>query len=307
MEFRKDYILERWALISEGRGKRPHELSIKEELVFPKEDMFASGNESMTPPEIRRTGGEKWTTRTIWNKFPALSPSCPYKPKTDNKYFTWSPSCGYHWVLVETPGQKQLAELSEEEITNILNEYKNIILDLETKPDVAYVNVFKNHGAKAGTSIVHSHSQIIATPMIPPHVKEEILAARKFIKCPYCEIIEVEKNSERRITENEDFIAFCPYASTYNYEAIILPKKHLRRMEELNLENLAKVMKKILTKLHAMNASYNYYIHYSPKSENYHFHIKITPRTAIWAGFELESAVIINSVPPEEAARYYRE
>lgn len=169
--------------------------------------------------------------------------------------------------------------------------------------------VFKNHGRNAGTSLLHSHTQVISYAHIPEAVAQEVAAAKHFGKCAYCSIIEFERKSERRCFEGEHFVAFAPYASRFNYEIWIFPKshvKHILQLSEEQLADLAAVLLKVLRKLKELGADYNFFLHYSPDGEDLHFHIEVTPRIAVWGGFELASGTVINSVSPEEAAAFYR-
>jgi UDPglucose--hexose-1-phosphate uridylyltransferase len=146
--------------------------------------------------------------------------------------------------------------------------------------------------------------------MLPPQIVDEVKAAKKFRKCPYCEILKKESKSERKIQETKSFIAFAPYASRFNYEAWIFPKKHIKNITDMADEHfaeLAAILKKLLVKIQSLGLSYNYFLHYSPIGENLHFHIELTPRKAVWAGFEHGSNIVINSVSPESAAKFYRE
>jgi UDPglucose--hexose-1-phosphate uridylyltransferase len=152
---------------------------------------------------------------------------------------------------------------------------------------------------------VHSHSQIVTLPRIPSLVEAETDASKKYKKCPYCDILRQEAKSERRIASNS-CVAFAPYASRYNYEAWIIPKRHINNITEMTdveLKDCAVLLKKILVKIKKLGISYNYFLHYG---HDLHFHIEITPRRAVWAGFELSTDMIINSVSPESAASYYR-
>ncbi len=306
-ELRKDYILDRWVIISSGRGARPHELQ-KTTAVQQGACFFCPGNESLTPPEIGRivkNGG--WQLRWFENKFPALKTEGQPSVKTDNRFYTFASAYGYHEVIVETPRHdKQLAELPVDEIEQMLHVYARRIVELEAKPNIAYVNVFKNHGYLGGTSIVHSHSQVMATSIIPPLIQEKLSAMRRFLSCPYCAVIQSESNSGRKCFENNDFIAFSPYASRFNYEVWIFPKMHVARLEEVNFAGLADIMSKVLRKVHEVNLDYNLLVQHGPRGEDFHFHIEVCPRAAIWAGFELSSGIIINSVSPEDAAKFYR-
>lgn len=307
-EIRKDYILDRWVIISPKRGARPHELqkpaAVQEATCF-----FCPGHESLTPPEIGRVvknGG--WQIRWFENKFAAVKPEGDTAIKTEGRFYTFGNAYGYHEVIVETPRHdRQLADLPVEEIEQVLHVYARRIVELESKPNVSYVNVFKNHGYLGGTSIVHSHSQVIATGIVPPDIRKKLTAIRGFISCPYCFIIPSERNSGRFCFENNDFIAFTPYASRFNYEVWIFPKMHIARFEDLNFATLAQLLSKALEKVHELNIDYDMFVHYAPRGEDvFHLHLEICPRHAIWAGFELESGIIINSVAPEDAAKFYR-
>ena len=306
-ELRKDYILDRWVIISSARAQRPHELQksvTKQKGVC----YFCPGSESSTPAEIGRiVKNGSWQIRWFENKFPALKPEGSPVPKTDSRFYTSASAYGYHEVVVETPRHdKQLAQLSAEEIEELLYVYARRIVELEQKPNIKYVSVFKNHGYLGGTSIVHSHSQIMATAMLPSEIEAKLSAMRKFISCPYCGVIRSEINSGRKCFENDAFIAFTPYASRFNYEIWIFPKQHIARMEELDFSSLAPIMRSVLKKVQEANLDYNMIVQYGPKGEDFHFHIEVCPRSAIWAGFEFASGIVINSVAPEDAAKFYR-
>jgi len=309
-ELRKDYILDRWVIIAEERKKRPREFKKEESEKTVKTCSFCPGNEKLTPKEIGRLEYKnKWKLRWFPNLFSFVEPKCK-KFKSD---FKKECAYGFHEVLVETPEHdKQLSDLSEEDIRDVLKVYALRIKELSEDKCVKYVLVFKNNGRQAGTSLVHSHTQIATLDMIPSYVMEKMEAVKKAKKCPYCSIIKKEARSERRIMENKDFIAFAPFASRFNYEAWLFPKKHITNitlLDESKLLNLAKILKRILIKLADINAAYNFYLHYgfNKKGLDLHFHIEITPRIATWGGFEYSSGIIINSVSPERAARFYRK
>lgn len=308
MELRKDYILDRWAVIAAHRKKRPQQFKKdndkKEGVCF-----FCPGNEHLTPQEIGRiAAGNSWKFRWFPNKFPAVKEEGNPIIQTHNDFFTFASAYGHHEVIAETPNhEQQLWDLSEEEITELFQIYNHRILDLSLKPNIKYVIIFKNHGAEAGTSLIHSHTQVAAVNFLPKTIREKCEHSKE--DCPYCRILNIEKNSNRRCFENNSFIAFTPYASRFNYEIWVFPKKHLKTLNEFNKEDfadMADIMKKLLLKLKEINAPYNYYIHYSPQDENLHFHIEIIPRLSTWAGFEFSTDTIINSTPPEDAAKFYR-
>jgi len=306
-ELRKDYILDRWVITSSGRGKRPHEFE-KRELVHEGVCYFCPGNESLTPKEIGRVaqnGG--WSVRWFENKFAAVKPEGRPFPTTDNRFFTFAGAYGKHEIIVETPRHdKQLAELSADEIEQVLHVYARRILVLEGEQNIKYVNVFKNHGFLGGTSLVHSHSQIIATSFIPQVIEDKMHAMSRFLQCPYCAIVAEEQKGARKCFENGDFLAFTPYCSRFHFEVWIFPKAHIARLEQVNFKSLAGIVRSVLRKVHEGNLDYNLLIQYGPRGADFHFHIEICPRVALWAGFELGSGVIINSVSAEDAAKFYR-
>ena len=311
MELRKDYILDRYVIISTKRGKRPREF--KQKVVQEKKGIcfFCPGNEKLTPPEIGRIGTKKkWTMRVFTNKFAAVDLEGDPIIRTDDKYFTFASAHGYHEVIVETNDhKKQLADLTRKQIMDVLKIYANRIEELSKKDNIHYVCVFKNHGKEGGTSLVHSHSQVIAYNKWPNLVKDKVEAARRYDYCPYCDIIHIEKKSFRRCYENKNFVAFTPYASRFQFEIWVFPIQHIKNITEMDdkmLTDLAEILKKILKKLKTLNAPYNIELFYSPENENLHFHIEVCPRLAIWAGFELLTDDIINSVSPEDAAKFYR-
>ncbi|MAG15460.1 hypothetical protein CMO88_00190 [Candidatus Woesearchaeota archaeon] len=305
-ELRKDYFLERWVIIAPGRSKRPVELVKKD--YSSKTCLFCPGNEHLTPKEIGRIGGKKWQMRWFSNKFPAVEEAGNPSVKKKNQ-LAHAAAYGSHEIIAETPSsKKQLWDLKNTEIITLLKVFNNRISELEKKKHVKYVVVAKNHGREGGASLKHSHTQVISMNILPPVIKEEVSAYANG-KCNYCKVISIEKKSARKCFENKSIIAFAPYASRFNYELWILPKKHHKKLSDFSeqeLKDLSAILLKALKKLKKINAPYNYYIHYSPANKNMHFHIELTPRLATWAGIELSSGITVNSVSPEKAARFYR-
>jgi UDPglucose--hexose-1-phosphate uridylyltransferase len=310
MELRKDYILDRYVILSAGRKQRPMQFEKKEEEKV-EQCFFCPGKESLTPPEIGRIEENgKWIIRWFPNKFPAVDLEGSPKIRTDNHYYTYSHPYGYHEVVAETNDHsKQMWDFDVKHIAKILKIYRDRIKALSSKGNIKYICLFKNSGLDAGTSIIHSHTQIIAYNKIPELVADEVKKSMEFSQCPYCDVVNLEKNSERRCFENDSFVAFCPYASRFHYEIWIFPKKHIRTMEEFDdkkFNDLALIMQLVLLKLKKLGLSYNFQFHYSPSDADLHFHIEICPRDAVWGGFELLSNDVINSVIPEDAAKFYR-
>ena len=307
---RKDYILDRWVYYAAGRKRRPRELksvAVKDET---KTCYFCPSSEHLTPPEIGRLEYKgSWRMRWFLNKFPAVEKKGNAKLKS-KKLLSESGSYGIHEIIVETQHHKsQLADLPVQQIRELLEICKLRIRELSKLKGIKYVQIFKNHGKDAGTSLIHSHTQVMALPQIPTLIREESKASIRGKKCLYCQIIKLEAKSKRKIFETKNVVAFAPFASRFNYEAWIFVKDHKKTIEELEegeYQDLALALKKVLVKLKKINASYNFFVHHSPEKENLHFHIEITPRIATWGGFEISTDAVINSVMPEDAARFYR-
>ena len=310
MELRKDYLLEHWVILSEGRGSRPRDFGERVVVNEQAACFFCPGKEGQTPDEIGRfpKSGD-WKIRWFPNKFPAVEKD--EKSALQQRGFLASAGAyGHHEIIVETPDHRlQLFDLSEGEVLELLSVYANRLFWLRKDPQVQYVTVFKNHGRNAGTSLLHSHTQVIASHHVPEAVREEAAAAGNAKGCAYCAIVASEMRSERRCFENSSFAAFAPYASRFNYECWIFPKRHVKSLlglEQHELAELAAILLQVLRKLKALGADYNFFLHEAPPQSELHFHIEVAPRIATWGGFELATGIVINSVHPELAAAWYR-
>jgi UDPglucose--hexose-1-phosphate uridylyltransferase len=311
MELRKDYLLDRWVLVAKNRAERPQEFQ-KPDLNQKDVCAFCSGNEGRTAREIGRVEHNgKWIIRWIENKYSAVDKMHHHSPKTNNVFFTSSKAYGHHEVIVETnKHNKNLWDFNDKEVNSLFSIYTNRMSLLTKETQVKYVSIFKNHGVYGGTSMKHSHSQILAYGMVPELVKQEIAAVKKFDNCPYCSILSIEKESDRLCFQNKHFVAFAPYASRFGYEVWVFPKSHRRTLLECSKQEmygLSRIMVKILRKLKELKADYNFFMHNSPKGEDLHFHIEVTPRLGVWGAFEFATNTTINSVTPEDAALFYKK
>lgn len=314
-QIRKDYIQDKYVIIAAKRAKRPKDLTAKKyEISSDKNCPLCPHNEYMIPGVIDEfKNKDEWIVRAIWNKFKAVSKKGNPKLKTHNKFYTFADAVGEHEVIIETPKHGvEMEDLSKEHIKKILEMIIKRINE-NYKKGSKYVTVFKNRGVDAGASLSHSHHQIVSYNILPTEIKSEIEAVKEYKKgCPYCDIIKREKDSDRSIINNKNFLVFCPYASRFPMEVWITPKRCIHSITKLNLDeidSLADIFKKILRKLNKLNyPSYNiFYKISSPKNSKYHFRLEIAPRLAKWAGFEYTTGTIINSVQPEAAAKFYKE
>ena len=229
---------------------------------------------------------------------------------------------GAHEVVIETPHHLEtLATMPLKRVEDMLWAFRDRILDLKQDRRFKYILVFKNHGEGAGASLEHPHSQIIALPILPKQVVEELDGAKRYFsskeRCIFCDIIRQEMEAKVRVAaENQDFVTLCPYAPRFPFETWILPKRHESAFENAPstlYENLARMLRLVLGKAVQVldNPAYNLIVHSSPVQENtqdyYHWHLEIIPKLAKTAGFEWGTGFYINPTPPEEAARYLRE
>ena len=338
-ELRKDYLLDRWVVIAKERSRRPTDFAKqKTETAQSSVCPMCVGNENMTPPalmlylkengEIKKAQdppvGERpknWLVRCIPNLFPAFSP--PKQPEDamqilTNEFFGYA--IGSHDVIVESPNHDETpadAELPQLEL--VIHAYIDRLRELSAKPYVKYVSIFRNYGQLAGASLSHAHSQVIATPIVPTIIQEEMDAGKAFYdkhcKCVFCDRIEKESRSPRLIYDSADFIVFSPYASINPMEFWIMPKKHAANildLDDVEVSAFAKTLKASLKALKDLvnDPPYNYGFHLAINKEAqdyYHWHLEVYPKLSIWAGFEISTGTYINTMTPETAADSLRK
>ncbi|PYV45764.1 MAG: galactose-1-phosphate uridylyltransferase [Acidobacteria bacterium] len=327
-ELRKDPITGRWVIIATDRGKRPSDFAKETVQIKGGFCPFCYGNEDKTPPEIlcyRSDGGARnspgWNLRVVPNKFPALGIEGNLNRQGEGLFDKMN-GIGAHEVIIETPDhQATLATINEQAVEDVFWAFRDRMLDLKKDRRLRYILIFKNHGEAAGASIEHSHSQLIALPIVPKLVREEIDGSKAHFsfkeRCVYCDIIRQELNAGSRvIDENQDFVIIAPYAPRFPFETWILPKTHdacFENAQKREYQNLSKILKTILLKVDRVldYPAYNLVIHTSPITETindfYHWHIELMPKLSKIAGFEWGTGFYINPVPPEDSAKFLRE
>jgi UDPglucose--hexose-1-phosphate uridylyltransferase len=327
-ELRRDPVTGRWVIIATDRPKRPDDFHFERVTVAGREHCpFCPGHEAMTPPEVlayRQPGSQPdtpgWDVRVVPNKFPALQVEGTVDRLGDGMFDRMS-GIGAHEVIIETPDHdRTLAMQSESEIERVLWACRERMLDLKRDFRLTYILVFKNHGGAAGATLVHPHAQLIALPIVPDLVRDEIDGARRHFavkqRCVYCDIVGQELRDEQRVVqETADAIAIAPYAPRFAFETWILPKRHGARFEEAprhEYESTARLLKAVLQRMNRAleTPPFNLVLHTSPFAEEvgdiYHWHIEIMPRLTRVAGFEWGTGFFINPTTPEEAAKVLR-
>jgi UDPglucose--hexose-1-phosphate uridylyltransferase len=328
-ELRKDPVTDRWVIIATERSRRPGDFARESLPEKPSGRFcpFCPGNEAKTPPEVlayREGSGRNqpgWSLRVVPNKFPVLEIEGDLEREGEG-LFDRMKGLGAHEVVIESPEHAlSITELSERSIEQVLWAFRDRMLDLKNDRRLRYVLLFKNQGEGAGATLEHTHSQLIALPVVPKRVQEEIDSAEHYYelkeRCVFCDLIRQEvKSGTRVVTETDDFVVIAPYASRFPFETWILPRRHRSHFEDADgqqLKNLAWVLKSTLKKLERVleRPPYNLIVHTGPLQEapnnSYHWHVEIIPKLTRVAGFEWGTGFYINPTPPEEAAKFLRD
>ena len=338
-ELRKDPITGRWVIIATDRAKRPTDF-VREKVEIHGSGFcpFCSGNEAKTPPEIlayRKDGSPRdapgWSLRVVSNKFPALGIEGELSREAVGMFDKVN-GIGAHEVIIETPDHhRTVADMTPEEIVPIFKAWRERLNDLRRDIRIRYVLLFKNHGREAGASLFHPHSQLIATPIIPTTLVEELNVAREHFshkeRCVFCDLIRQERSLGDRVAlETDRFVLLEPFASSFPFETWLLPKDHSHDFalcSDQMLEDLARLVRDFLRRIRKLldDPPYNFILHTAPSPHprpgqprywttieyDYHWHLEFIPRITRIAGFEWGSGYSINPTPPEEAARFLRE
>jgi UDPglucose--hexose-1-phosphate uridylyltransferase len=327
-ELRKDPVVGRWVIISAERGRRPSDFGPEPARPRLTSCVFCPGHEDKTPPEIlagRPPGsdptGPGWTFRVVSNKFPALRIEGDLEPTGEGPFDRMN-GVGAHEVVVEAPQHDaSLATMSADAIADVLWAYRERMADLKKDARFQYILIFKNHGEAAGASLEHPHSQLIATPIIPIMVIEELAGAAQYYeikeRCVWCDVIREERRSRHRVILDADgFVALAPFAPRFPFEAWILPTRHASAYEESGVEvlrALAGVLGGFVSRMNRVlhDPPFNFVLHtaplHAPALEHFHWHLEVIPKLTRIAGFEWGSGFFINPVAPEDAATALRE
>ncbi|MBE0643193.1 MAG: galactose-1-phosphate uridylyltransferase [Bacteroidetes bacterium] len=325
-EFRQNLATKEWVIIAPGRDNRPHDYkTVEGDRPAPPEHRddcpFCTGNEEKTANELLRLERDgAWLMRVVENKFSALSPDASVE-REQHGLFLKSGSYGHAEVIIESPRHNDtLVSMDIGQVHDLLRLYRQRMAEISMLPNIAIVMLFRNWGPHAGTSLEHPHSQIIASPIIPPHIRDPFQKAAlhydSYGSCVYCDMLREEiRQQERLVFENEHYVVFCPFASRTPYELRIYPKVHnasyfwspkeessdLAEALQLTLQGMRKLLG---------HQSYNLLVRTSPVGDEdvryLHWYMVIVPRLSTPAGFEMGSGIYINPAAPEQCARELR-
>ena len=331
-ELRQDPTTKEWVVIASERAKRPdqfrlHAASEHSPRAQNHNCPFCAGNEFLTPPEVfalRDSGSANepgWRVRVVPNKFAAFSPQDTGQARDYGRFFHAKDGYGYHEVILESPDHDQsLPLMSVEEIRDLLFTYRQRYAALRKDPKIKLILLFRNHGPRAGTSLAHPHSQLVATPVIPFHIRQKYEVAIRHYDdtghCLYCDVVAEEKAAGKRVVlDSPHFMVFHPFASRVPFETWIAPTRHnpcFARIPEEESVELALVLRRVLRGLHDVlgNPDFNLIVHTAPVEDEdkpyFLWHIEIHPRLTTPAGFELGTGIYINTAIPEDTAAFLR-
>ncbi len=337
---RQDPLTGRWVIIAAGRGQRPDEFpaivrDIRDSATCP----FCPGHEDQTTPEVLALGrpagsppnSPGWHLRAFTNMYPALVPEHAKAPfgLTEGQpegLYRHARGVGYHEVVVYTPDHTAgPASLTPDRFAGLLGVLRERSREFARHPEVRYLSPFCNHGPESGATLAHPHMQIIGTPEVPLLAAEKTARSAAYFRehgrCLLCEIETVERSSGARLlAANDHWSGFAPWASRFPWEMLFVPRRHtasLNQATDEELTALAAILVPALKALFAIHGepSLNIVIHNATVDgagnnegeDSYHWHLEVLPRLSRPAGLEVGTGYTINSVVPEDAARWLRQ
>lgn len=317
-EIRYDILSNEWIIISPKRGLRPNNF---QEI---KDCPFCDIEDQEEPKHYFYKGKEnkekKWTTIVIPNKFPVFEEDCTIEEIIENNLYVKKISPGFHDLIVTKEHDKFISDLPSDRVEEFFVCIKSLLIEYKKSGIVKQVAIFHNRGEKAGASQPHPHYQALALPIIEREHQNELNNFKKFYsknnKCLHCEINKIEKgNKKRLIAENDDFIAFCPFAPKMLFQIIISPKRHTSSFDQIGekeIKSLSKIFKKILLKYDNGfdSLDYNFFLHNSPLDKEYpyfHWYWSFSPRINCFGGLEMGFGLEISPMTPEEQAKILRK
>lgn len=329
-ELRRNPTTQEWVIVAADRGLRPHDFVRQQprsqEPEYSASCPFCPGNESSTPPAILELPGaranQRWQVRVVPNMYPALGIGNSAGAPAKGPLFASLPGTGAHEVVVEAPRHNKLpAEMTEQDLTLVLRACQLRYSALAARAETRYVLVFKNHGEAAGTSLRHSHSQIIAAPVLPESERRRGDIAAEHHRdtglCLICQLVREEsRDANRMVSQASGFAVFCPFFAAHPAETWIVPTAHQQSfmlVDEAALQDLGGVLRETLRRLDSAfhDPDFNYVVQSAPVGEEtlpyHHWYIRVIPRLITPAGFELGSGVYINTLSPESAAARLRD
>jgi UDPglucose--hexose-1-phosphate uridylyltransferase len=323
-QFRQSPFTKEWVLIAPNPSIRPDQFRSVPVMSSKVHDydstcVFCTGD-GLGNEVLRIPDSKSWSIKVIENKFSAEGTHGGYG---GDSFFSSRAGVSTHEIIITKQHNKPLALSSSEDLAELFSVFKRRMVDLKEESHVSSVQIFHNYGRDAGASLLHPHSQLIALPLVPHTLHNQMKIAAEYFQhkkqCQMCAMLEHEKyHDERVIYESDNFIAIQPYASAHPFETWVVPKNHEASFEEIErTAELGDAIKAVSGVLHnrLSDPAITMYINSMPYARHksafhdprfFHWHIAIFPRVAIWAGFEFATGIPVNPVVPEEAAKFLK-
>lgn len=322
--FRKDPFGRAWVLLSPERGLEPSDYGSVE--PGPECSPLSPGNEGRVGTEIAAVrpsstavDSPDWRMRAI--RHPAqLVRSKPISVDSGDELFKQVAALGHHEIIVEHPdARERLETMTPSHLTEVLRFYRDRIELASSSPGIKHVQLTRNVGRAAGALFDHPYAQLLAVPVTNRWVEEEEQVAAEHHErhgtCLFCAVLKRElEQRERIVTQNDDFVAFAPFAAKTPFETWILPRAHgssYRGVAANSLPHLADILQVVVRGLNNAlnNPPYNLTMHTltNTNQPHFHWHIEILPRLTNQAGFDWGTGFFVNPTLPEDAVRFLRE
>jgi UDPglucose--hexose-1-phosphate uridylyltransferase len=262
------------------------------------------------------------------NDHPCVSPAAPSTPGPTTGLYQNRPAHGVARVVCYSPKHNlTLAELTIDEIQQLLHVWQRQYEELGRMPDIKHVLIFENKGEVVGVSNPHPHCQIYATNFVFKTIETEARVSQEYLertgRVLFQDIITAEQQAGTRIiAENETAIAFLPYFARYAYEVFVAPKKthpSLVTLSTSEVLDFARVLKDVLVRfdnLWQMSFPNVMPLHQAPTDggdyRGFHFHIEFHPPLRkpdllkFLAGPEVGGGNFLSDTSPDEKAAELR-
>lgn len=316
---RLNQLTGRWVTIVAERGMRPSDFAPREKVEIESDRTcpFCPGHEESTPPALESVGdGGEWTLRVVPNLYPAFEGEDGFAVRHVGPVHVMAEGTGIHEVFVYCRDhESSLDQLDDAAAGQFMLALKHRFSEHANLPNIRYTQAIVNHGREAGASIAHPHGQLLGLPFVPGEVLDEERAFSRFAGgCLLCTTVEAEiATGDRVVYADDDVAVLCPYWSGSPYELLIVPRRHELHLQDADDDSLEAIGRALRDATGFLNralgdVAYNVGFHTAPHAHTgeYHWHIHVWPNLVTQAGFERGTGVMINIMPPEQAAETLR-
>jgi UDPglucose--hexose-1-phosphate uridylyltransferase len=307
-ELRHDRLGGRTVIVAAGRAARPHQYAAAPDATRAGDCPFCPGNEQATPPETARTGSgphgsPDWRVRVFPNLFPIVGGEHAGPGAT-----------GAHEVVAISPGHAEsFGQLDDPQAAEVLLVLRDRVR-AHLEAGHAYAVAIVNHRRAAGASIAHPHAQVLALDFVPPAVEAGV---GRFTAAGE-DLVHLDAHAGSPVLDDAatppGTLAWSPYAAS---SPALVRVAHTGAGSDFAAASddeviaVAAATRGVLARLHAWLADppYNLVVHTAPPGTaagDFHWYVEITPRVSVLAGFEQATGVLVNTMPPEQAAEALR-